>query len=236
MSRKRKHNRHSECFRPHENVRNVCRDCFLCRRLCARHGSSTVQERYQRRSFVYEYYTPDGEEKSSKYIRMDRSERKIKQTVSHNAETAERDGVKNKETSDYTRKYVTPLARSSFTFGNLFAVKIIGAEERKSQESLPWGRKRSVIGNKQIPDLDKQRADIWLMQLRVQFPSRQPPYGSIRNITYAKESVKIAGGKRKSPTHTASTQPLWPDPLPYSGISKNRISIRSRRDRKQTAR
>ena len=58
------------------------------------------------------------------------------------------------------------------------------------------------------------------MQLRVQFPSRQPPYGSIRNITYAKESVKIAGGKRKSPTHTASTQPLWPDPLPYSGISK----------------
>lgn len=62
---------------------------------------------------------------------MDRSERKIKQTVSHNAETADRDRVKNKETSDYTRKYATPLARSSFTFGNLFAVKIIGAEERK---------------------------------------------------------------------------------------------------------
>lgn len=145
LSRKRKHNRHSECFRSHKNVRNVCRDCFLCRRLCARHYSSTVQEQYQRRSFVYEYYTPDGEEKSSKYIQMDRSERKIKQTVSHNAETAERDGVKNKETSDYTRKYATPLARSSFTFGNLFAVKIIGAEERKSQESLPWGRKRSVV-------------------------------------------------------------------------------------------
>ena len=151
---------------------------------------------------------------------MDRSERKIKQTVSHNAETADRDRVKNKETSDYTRKYAARLARSSFTFGNLFAVKIIGVEERKSQESLPWGRKRSVIGNKHIPDLDKKRADIWLMQLRVQFPSGQPPYGSIRNITYAKEGVKIAGGKRKSPTHTASTQPLWPDPLPYSGISK----------------
>ena len=58
------------------------------------------------------------------------------------------------------------------------------------------------------------------MQLRVQFPSGQPPYDSIRNITYAKEGVKIAGGKGKSPTHTASTQPLWPDPLPYSGISK----------------
>lgn len=33
------------------------------------------------------------------------------------------------------------------------------------------------------------------MQLRVQFPSGQPPYGSIKNITYAKEGVKIAGGK-----------------------------------------
>lgn len=28
------------------------------------------------------------------------------------------------------------------------------------------------------------------------------------------------GRQRKSPTHTASTQPLWLDPLPYSGISK----------------
>ena len=45
-------------------------------------------------------------------------ERKIKQTVSHNAETAGRDRVKNKETSDYTRKYVTPLARSSSVFGD----------------------------------------------------------------------------------------------------------------------
>lgn len=76
---------------------------------------------------------------------MDRSERKIKQTVSHNAETADRDRVKNKETSNYTRKYAARLARSSFTFGNLFAVKIIGVEERKSQESLQWGRKRNVI-------------------------------------------------------------------------------------------
>ena len=41
-----------------------------------------------------------------------------------------------------------------------------------------------------------------------------------KKIAYAKECVKIAGGKRKSPTHTASTQPLWPDSLPYSGISK----------------
>ena len=67
---------------------------------------------------------------------MDRSEQKIKQTVSHNAETAERNRVK-KETSDYTRKYATPLARSSSTFGNLFAVKIIGVEERICQEDFP---------------------------------------------------------------------------------------------------
>ena len=72
---------------------------------------------------------------------MDRSERKIKQTVSHNAETAGRDRVKNKETSDYTRKYVTPLARSSFTFGNLFAVKIIGVEERKKSRESSVGKK-----------------------------------------------------------------------------------------------
>ena len=39
-----------------------------------------------------------------------------KQTVSHNAETADRDRVK-KETSDYTRKYAAPLARSSSVFG-----------------------------------------------------------------------------------------------------------------------
>ena len=150
---------------------------------------------------------------------MDRSERKIKQTVSHNAETADRDRVKNKETSDYTRKYAARLARSSFTFGNLFAVKIIGVEENFSRE-FSAEESAALSGNKHIPDLDKKRADIWLMQLRVQFPSGQPPYGSIRNITYAKEGVKIAGGKRKSPTHTASTQPLWPDPLPYSGNSK----------------
>ena len=72
---------------------------------------------------------------------MDRSERKIKQTVSHNAETADRDRVKNKETSDYTRKYAARLARSSFTFGNLFAVKIIGVEERKKSRESSVGKK-----------------------------------------------------------------------------------------------
>ena len=73
---------------------------------------------------------------------MERLERKIKQTVSHNAETADRDRVKNKETSDYTRKYAARLARSSFTFGNLFAVKIIGAEERICQENSPRKKAR----------------------------------------------------------------------------------------------
>lgn len=150
---------------------------------------------------------------------MDRSERKIKQTVSHNAETADRDRVKNKETSDYTRKYATPLARSSFTFGNLFAVKIIGAEERKVKRVFRGEESAALSGNKHIPDLDKKRADIWLMQLRVQFPSRQPPYGS-KKYNICERGCQDRGRQRKSPTHTASTQPLWLDPLPYSGISK----------------
>ena len=42
-------------------------------------------------------------------------------------------------------------------------------------------------------DPDKNRADTWLMQLRVQFPSRQPSYGSIGTITYENGKVKIAG-------------------------------------------
>lgn len=87
---------------------------------------------------------------------MDRSERKIKQTVSHNAETADRDRVKNKETSDYTRKYAARLARSSFTFGNLFAVKIIGAEERKVKRVFRGEESAALSGNKHIPDLDKK--------------------------------------------------------------------------------
>ena len=48
-------------------------------------------------------------------------------------------------------------------------------------------------------------------------PVRPTTVWLYKNIAYAKEGVKIAGGKRKSPTHTASTQPLWPDPLQYSG-------------------
>lgn len=165
---------------------------------------------------------------------MDRSERKIKQTVSHNAETADRDRVK-KETSDYTRKYATPLARSSFTFGNLFAVKIIGAEERKVKRVFRGEESAALSGNKHIPDLDKKRADIWLMQLRVQFPSRQPPYGSIKNITYAKEGVKIAGGKG-NPRHIRQARSPFGSILRIRGFQKSRIRIRSRRDRKQTAR
>lgn len=88
---------------------------------------------------------------------MDRSERKIKQTVSHNAETADRDRVKNKETSDYTRKYAARLARSSFTFGNLFAVKIIGVEENFSRE-FSAEESAALSGNKHIPDLDKKKS------------------------------------------------------------------------------
>lgn len=56
---------------------------------------------------------------------------------------------------------------------------------------------RNLINNSELLYLDtnKNRANTWLMQLRVQFPSGQPPYGSIGNIAYAKDGVKITGKK-----------------------------------------
>lgn len=117
----------------------------------------------------------------------------------------------------------------------LFAVKIIGVEENFSRE-FSAEESAALSGNKQIPDLDKKRADIWLMQLRVQFPSRQPPYGSIKNITYAKEGVKIAGGKG-NPRHIRQARsPFGSILFRIRGFQKSRIRTRSRRDRKQTAR
>ena len=93
---------------------------------------------------------------------MDRSERKIKQTVSHNAETAERDRVKNKKTSNYTREHAAPLAQSSFTFGNLFAVRIIGVEERKKSRESSVGKKAE-----RYPETSKYRT--WI--------KKEPIYG-----------------------------------------------------------
>ncbi len=40
---------------------------------------------------------------------------------------------------------------------------------------------------------NKNRTDTWLIQLGVQFPSRQPVYGSIGGITYNGSDVKIQG-------------------------------------------
>lgn len=40
---------------------------------------------------------------------------------------------------------------------------------------------------------DKKRTDTWLMSLRVQFPSDQPVYGPIGNITYGADGVNISG-------------------------------------------
>ena len=56
---------------------------------------------------------------------------------------------------------------------------------------------RNLINNSELLYLDtnKNRANTWLMQLRVQFPSGQPPYGSIGNIAYAEDGVKITGKK-----------------------------------------
>ncbi len=39
----------------------------------------------------------------------------------------------------------------------------------------------------------KEKANIWMMQLGVQFPSRQPVYGSIGSIAYDEAGVRITG-------------------------------------------
>lgn len=54
---------------------------------------------------------------------------------------------------------------------------------------------RNLIQNSEILYLDsnKKRTDSWLMQLRVQFPSRQSIYGSIGSIAYEGDTVKISG-------------------------------------------
>lgn len=167
---------------------------------------------------------------------MDRSERKIKQTVSHNAETADRDRVKNKETSDYTRKYATPLARSSFTFGNLFAVKIIGAEERKVKRVFRGEESAALSGNKHIPDLDKKKSRYMVDAAQGTIPVTPTTVWLYKNITYAKEGVKIAGGKG-NPRHIRQARsPFGSILFRIRGIQKSRIRIRSRRDCKQTAR
>lgn len=167
---------------------------------------------------------------------MDRSERKIKQTVSHNAETADRDRVKNKETSDYTRKYVNPFGPILFHIRKPLCSQNYRCWRENLSREFSAEESAALSGNKHIPDLDKKRADIWLMQLRVQFPSGQPPYGSIKNITYAKEGVKIAGGKG-NPRHIRQARsPFGSILFRIRGFQKSRIRIRSRRDCKQTAR
>ena len=149
---------------------------------------------------------------------MNRSERKIKQTVSHNAETADRDRVK-KETSDYTRKYATPLARSSFTFGNLFAVKIIGAEERKVKRVFRGEESAALSGNKHIPDLEK-KSRYMVDAAQGTIPVTPTTVWLYKKYNICERGCQDRGRQRKSTTHTASTQPLWLDSLPYSGISK----------------
>ena len=54
---------------------------------------------------------------------------------------------------------------------------------------------QKLIQNSELLYLDpnKKRTNNWLMQLRVQFPSRQPPFGSIGTISYADDGVNIQG-------------------------------------------
>ena len=57
------------------------------------------------------------------------------------------------------------------------------------------GNVRNLLKNSEVLYLDpnKNRTNTWLMQLRVQFPSRQPAYDPIGTITYHDGEVKISG-------------------------------------------
>ncbi|MEA4920354.1 MAG: hypothetical protein VB078_05510 [Clostridiaceae bacterium] len=64
-----------------------------------------------------------------------------------------------------------------------------------SAYSRKAGNIRNLLENAEILYLDKNkdRANIWLRSLRVQFPSHQPQYGSIGIIVYAGDHVNITG-------------------------------------------
>ncbi len=66
-----------------------------------------------------------------------------------------------------------------------------------SAYSRTKGNIQNLLKNSEILylDPDKKRTDTWLMQLGVQFPSRQPVYGSIGSISYDREKVNIQGVK-----------------------------------------
>jgi len=66
-----------------------------------------------------------------------------------------------------------------------------------SAYSRTKGNIQNLLKNSEILylDPDKKRTDTWLMQLRVQFPSGQPVYGSIGSISYDREKVNIQGVK-----------------------------------------
>ena len=74
-----------------------------------------------------------------------------------------------------------------------------GTEAEFSLVTSAYGRSKeniqNLIKNSELLYLDpnKKRTNNWLMQLRVQFPSRQPPFGSIGTISYDDDGVNIQG-------------------------------------------
>ena len=67
-------------------------------------------------------------------------------------------------------------------------------------------------------------------------PVRPTTVWLYKNITCAKEGVKIAGGKGNPQYIRQARSPFGPILFRIRGIQKSRIRIRSRRDCKQTAR
>lgn len=85
------------------------------------------------------------------------------------------------------------------------------------------GNIRNLINNSELLYLDpnKNRTDTWLMQLRVQFPSRQPSYGSIGNISYAEDGVKITGKTLQELGGTINGSASVMNPAPQTGAGSS---------------
>ena len=100
----------------------------------------------------------------------------------------------------------------------LFAVKIIGVEENFSRDF-------SAEESAALSETSTYRT--WIKKSRYMvdaaqgtIPVRPTTVWLYKKYNICERGCQDRGRQRKSPTHTASTQPLWLDPLPYSGNSK----------------
>ena len=87
---------------------------------------------------------------------------------------------------------------------------------------------QNLIKNSELLYLDpnKNRTNNWLMQLRVQFPSRQPPFGSIGTISFDDDGVNIQGKTLQDLGGTTNAKTSGP----VSGANSPRIDSKANTD------